>query len=53
MNFVAYISVLYLCTLSINAEITPYKYTDEERKNGLAQYKVPPECRFLGFLVLV
>jgi len=27
-------------------EITPYKYTDQERKNGMPVYEIPPSCRF-------
>jgi len=27
-------------------EITPYKYTDEEREKGLKPYHIPPQARF-------
>lgn len=31
---------------SINASITPYKYSNQERERGLSTYTVPADCRF-------
>lgn len=27
-------------------EITPYKFTDQDQKNGMPHYEIPPSCRF-------
>ncbi len=43
--------ILILCAVQIYStqDITPYKYTNQERKNGLTPYKIPAASRFSLF----
>lgn len=43
------LSFIFIFTASLifgENEITPYKYTDQDQKNGMPVYEIPSSCRF-------
>lgn len=38
--------LLFITKFTLSNEITPYKYTDTDRKNGLKPYNIPESSRF-------
>ena len=46
-NFLLILNLIFTASFTFAAdEITPYKYTDQDKKNGMPVYEIPPSCRF-------